>query len=234
MATYKKSGGTSIRSYLSPHYKTVDREKTPSNFIQSEKKFHNDILNNYRICLGEYQFKRALFAKKYLYKENWENIYSFAFSREPVSRTVSMFYYLYFRTDNIKKLIRKYYLDIVNFNKIGISTEYSFDIFLDMISKSRYSDSFFTPFGLHFSTHTANMWDDITDHENNVLIKNIYRLDDLEKSIKTIANDCNLEFYVDNKILLNAQNKNKYIPNKNQKLKIERLFSNDFNLYESI
>ena len=63
----KKSGGTSIRTILQPHYTLVDRAKKPVNFIQSKPSEYNDILNNYRVVLGEYQFKRTLFAKKFLF-----------------------------------------------------------------------------------------------------------------------------------------------------------------------
>ena len=82
---------------LYPYYKEVDRVQKPKIFVQSNFSEYNDILNNYRIPLGEYTFKRALFAKKYLYKENWDKLFSFAFSREPIDRCISMFYYLFWQ-----------------------------------------------------------------------------------------------------------------------------------------
>ena len=87
----KKAGGTSIRSMLQPHYREVDRTQRPPCFIQSSPVEYNDILNNYRVVLGDYQFRRALFAKTYLYPDHWDRILSFAFVREPTSRAVSMF-----------------------------------------------------------------------------------------------------------------------------------------------
>ncbi len=62
----KKSGGQTIRSLLKPYYREVDRDKKPKNFAQAEYGEYNDILNNYRFVLGEYQFKRCLFAKTFL------------------------------------------------------------------------------------------------------------------------------------------------------------------------
>lgn len=68
----KKSAGITTRAFLKPYYEEVDRVNKPPSFIQSDPKQYNDILNNYRVLLGEYQFKRALFAKTYLYPNNWE------------------------------------------------------------------------------------------------------------------------------------------------------------------
>lgn len=60
----KKSGGSAIRNALQPYYTLVDRIEKPANFIQSQPSQYNDILNNYRVVLGEYTHKRTLFAKK--------------------------------------------------------------------------------------------------------------------------------------------------------------------------
>ena len=92
----KKSGGQSTRKALKPHYIEVDRSK-PQSFIQAKEYEYNDILNNYRTPLGDYQFKRSLFAKNFLFKEEWDSIFSFAFSREPIDRCLSMFYYLFWK-----------------------------------------------------------------------------------------------------------------------------------------
>ena len=62
----KKSAGMSTRALLSPDYVEVERVKKPKNFIQAKPEEYNDILNNFRVVLGEYQFKRCLLAKKYL------------------------------------------------------------------------------------------------------------------------------------------------------------------------
>ena len=70
----KKSAGITTRALLRPHYVEVDRTKKPKNFIQAAPEEYNDILNNYRVVLGKYQFKRCLFAKKFLYPEKWDEI----------------------------------------------------------------------------------------------------------------------------------------------------------------
>lgn len=80
----RKSAGFTTRALLQPYYVEVDRAKKPKTFIQATPDEYNDILNNYRIVLGDYQFRRCLFAKKYLYPDQWDDIFSFAFSREPV------------------------------------------------------------------------------------------------------------------------------------------------------
>jgi len=77
----------------------VDCGKQPITFIQANPEQYNDILNNYRVVLGSYQFKRCLFAKTYLYPGSWHSIYSFTFAREPVDRCISMFCYFYWRDE---------------------------------------------------------------------------------------------------------------------------------------
>ena len=52
----KKSAGQSVRKALKPYYVEVDRVLKPRNFIQANYNEYNDILNNYRINLGNYQF----------------------------------------------------------------------------------------------------------------------------------------------------------------------------------
>jgi hypothetical protein len=120
----KKSAGSSIRKTLQPHYVEVERSNTPVNFIQSHPNQYNDILNNYRVVLGDYQFKRALFAKKYLFDNHtWSKTFSFAFSREPIDRCLSMFYYLYYTKNNffkksqifLKNLDFLYHMNLINF-----------------------------------------------------------------------------------------------------------------------
>ena len=111
----KKSAGTTTRSLLQPYYVEVDRDKKPKTFIQSTPEEYNDILNNYRVVLGEYQFKRCLFAKKYLYPEKWDDMFSFAFSREPTDRCVSMFYYLFWKDSgplkNMARFLKYFYIN---------------------------------------------------------------------------------------------------------------------------
>lgn len=64
----KKCGGTSMREALIPYYKETNRKEALP-FIALPKDEWNDALNNYRIPLGKYDFKRMLFAKRFLYSE---------------------------------------------------------------------------------------------------------------------------------------------------------------------
>ena len=64
----RKSGGTSVKEMLYPHYIHTDDIHQPACFIQSNKEIWNAILNDYHVPLGKYQFKRMLFAKKFIIK----------------------------------------------------------------------------------------------------------------------------------------------------------------------
>ena len=230
----KKSAGISTRRLLAPHYVEVDRTNMPRNFIQSKNEEYNDILNNYRVVLGEFQFKRALFAKTFLYPERWEKIISFAFVREPVDRCISMFYYLYWKENNYKAKWSDSILGI-GYSKKKLKRLYAFDKFLDNIELARQS-SVFKPLGLHFSTHTAPMWDDITDNSGNILLSKIFRLENLVEGINNIYETCNINDRIDDKTLYLNKNSNKadMILSKSQINKIELLFPNDFELYETV
>jgi hypothetical protein len=92
----KKAGGTSLRDVLSPFYVLADDRYTyPKPFIASPREQWNDILNNYRIPLGKYDYKRMLFAKKHLYtEEEFCRLYKFVVVRNPYDRAVSAWKYI--------------------------------------------------------------------------------------------------------------------------------------------
>ena len=188
----KKSAGITTRSLLQPYYVEVDREKKPKNFIQATPEEYNDILNNFRIVLGDYQFKRCLFAKKYLYPNKWDDMFSFAFSRHPIDRCVSMFYYLFWkdagRIGNIARPLKK----LVKHKKLILNSSYAFDLFLDCAHEARQSDSIYLPLGNHFTTHTAPMWDDITDFSGNVLLTKVCRLENLIEGVNMAFEECGI------------------------------------------
>lgn len=233
----KKSAGISTRELLQPHYKEVDRVQKPKNFIQSAPEEYNDILNNYRVVLGDYQFKRVLFATKYLYQNNWNSIFSFAFSRNPMDRCISMFYYLHHRK---RSLIRNLILaskNLKNRKKIGLSVSYDFDLFLELIESVAHNEfiSIYNPAGLHFSTHTAPMFNDVTDMEGNLLLTKVYRLEHLHEGIEQVFEICGLNYDVSkNKNVNKNKNKNRgqYEPNELQRNKIVKLYKQDFELFE--
>ncbi|MBI96690.1 hypothetical protein CL656_06065 [bacterium] len=227
----KKSAGQSTRKALKPYYVEVDRMKKPKNFIQSNYSEYNDILNNYRVPLGDYQFKRALFAKKYLYKKDWDSIFSFAFSREPTDRCISMFYYLFWR----KKLKDRIYSSIKS-KRIFLSDSYAFDYFLELISKRSVNNtSNYSPVGLHFTTHTNPMWDDVTDESGNILLSKIFRLENFSEGITFALKHINANIINDQLINVNINPfKGSFNPSKQQIKKIETIYKEDFDIYESI
>ncbi len=279
----KKSAGNTTRSLLQPYYVEVDRVKKPGNFIQARPEEYNDILNNFRVVLGEYQFRRCLFAKKYLYQDQWDNMFSFAFSREPIDRVLSMFYYLYLNdrgfirnlgslgfsvqlglvlqsephlevqsnlyhniagvTHPLRAIARKV---LKNRNlirtlkrslytrKLLYNTSYAFDTFLDYAQEARTSNSIYRPLGDHFTTHTAPMWEDITDLDGNILIKAVFRLENLTDGINRAFEECGIEKRLEkSKTKLNKnRNRKLYIPTKEQLRKIENIYHHDFEIYE--
>ena len=179
----KKSAGSSLRRLLQPHYRCVDRSINPCCFVGVSKEYWNDTVNNYRIPLGEFQFRRASFARKYLYGKDWERMNSFAFVREPVSRALSMFRFL-------QPEIRSYAISL-RISKCSPSD--LFDLFLKMLLLQRESSISSKPFGLRFSTHVNPAWNDVVDVDGNVLIANLFRLEDLERGLSKIYAKCGLE-----------------------------------------
>ncbi len=230
----KKSAGITTRSLLQPYYVEVDRLKKPKSFIQASSEEYNDILNNFRVVLGEYQFRRCLFAKKYLYSDRWDNIFSFAFSREPIDRCISMFYYLYWKDGGANKKLKSTITRYLDTGKIHLSTSYAFDAFLDHVQEARTSNSIYFPLGNHFTTHTAPMWEDITDMDGNILLKRIFRLENLTDGINLAFEECGLDKRIDaNTYKLNKNKHRKlYSPTKIQIKKIEDIYNNDFEIYE--
>lgn len=231
----KKAGGITTRKLLEPYYVEVDRGKKPKSFIQAEPKEYNDILNNYRVLLGEYQFRRSLFARKFLYPGEWDNIYSFAFSREPTDRCVSMFFYLYWKNKGLFKFLRYSIRRSLKTSKLHYNTSYAFDVFLDYVQQARESNSIYRPFNNHFTTHTATVWDDVTDEAGTILLKRIYRLDDLTLAIYQVFEACGLEKRIaesNGKLNVN-KNRGGFTPTKKQIQKIQRIYSHDFEIYEN-
>ena len=61
----RKSAGTTIKSLLEPHYIALNTpKKNPPSFLQVDTKYWNDLINIPRVNLGEFNYKRSLFAKK--------------------------------------------------------------------------------------------------------------------------------------------------------------------------
>jgi hypothetical protein len=224
----KKAGGTSIRSMLQPHYHEVDRTRHPPCFIESSRAEYNDILNNYRVVLGDYQFRRALFAKTYLYPDQWDRMLSFAFVREPTSRAVSMFHYLFWGP--LSHRLQQTY----RWRRPSFTRAQSFELFLDCLEEFRAGDSIYYKGDLHFPTHTAAVWDDVSDEKGTVLLSRIYRLESLAPAVNQVLSDCGLPPYeaampIKNRVGVKAA----YQPTSAQRQRVEKLFPKDFDLYEN-
>jgi hypothetical protein len=230
----KKSGGITTRKLLQPYYVEVDRVKRPKCFIQASPQEYNDILNNYRILLGDYQLKRCLFAKKFLFPDSYNDMVSFAFVREPIDRCLSMFFYLYSNQRNWIYILKQTTRQLIQ-KRTLYNTSYAFDNFLELIQESRNSPSSFYPKGLHFVTHTNSMWEDVSDFEGNILLKKIFRLEDLIWGINQVFEECDIDKKLQSSTLRLNVNKyyRRYLPNHDQRRKIGKLFEKDFGIYES-
>ena len=155
----KKAAGTSIKNALQPEY-----VKSPADlctFIGSPREEYNDILNTWRVPLGEYDYKRALFSKKFLYDKNeFEEMVKFTVIRNPYSRAVSCWKYLYGAAKRPQNLPKRL----------------SFSLFLKSLE-----NNWRTKKNRHVATHTAPFWDDITDFNGKILIDQIIKIEELEK-----------------------------------------------------
>jgi hypothetical protein len=232
----KKAAGSTTRALLQPHYVEVDRIKRPITFIQAKREEYNDILNNYRVPLGQYQFRRCLFAKRYLYPNQWDDLFSFAFSREPVDRCVSMFYYLHWHQGSyIRNFLRSCNRSLRARKAVFYNTAYAFDEFLDHVQEARVSDSIYKPLGNHFTTHTAPVWDDITDGEGVLLLKAVFRVEALAKGINRAFEAIGASKRVaDGDCLINKNHgRRPYTPTAGQLRKIHAIYKHDFEIYES-
>ena len=232
----KKAAGNTTRKLLSPYYKQVSRAQKPFTFIQAKPEEYNDVLNNYRVVLGDYQFKRTLFAKEFLYPNDWNDIFSFAFVREPIDRFISMFFYLHYHNQN-KSISKIRQLHLLLKGKSSVQNiDYQFDEFLNMVEQTHnQSHSNFHPIGLHFATHTAPILPDISDNDGNILLTQTYRLENMVSGINEVFEQCGIDKQItDKSTIINKNNNRKhYTPTAEQRAKIVKLYEKDFELYEN-
>ena len=231
----KKSAGISTRKMLQPLYKEVDRTDRPACFIQSAPEDHNDILNNYRVVLGDYQFRRCLFASKFLYGGNFHRLLRVAFSRNPVDRCVSQFFYLWHKPPASPRIALRRRLGLARRFVFRDPVDYDFDRFLTAIEACRASPSNHRPHGLQFQTHTAAMWDDVVDESGNLLLDLVFRLEDLGAGVNEVRTRLGHEpLRADQTAHVNKSAKVDFVPSPAQKRRIEALFGKDFDIYEGI
>lgn len=231
----KKAGGQSIRRLMKPHYSNTDRSKRPKSFLQAPHKEHNDILNNYRTNLGEYQFRRTLFARDYLYPESWDQLYSFAFSREPVDRCISMFHYLFWNHNSLFQRLLQTFKMLKHKKRIVLNKKYAFDVFLDLVTITRESNSNYGPLGNHFSTHTASVSGDICDFDGDILLTKIYRLEHMIDGINEVFLVCGIEKRLSESEVVfrnKTVTRKVFSPSQSQLHKIRNLYQQDFQIYE--
>lgn len=230
----KKSAGETTRKLLKPYYVEVDRIKRPKTFVQATTEEYNDILNNHRVVLGDLQFRRCLFAKTYLFQNCWDRHFSFAFAREPTERCVSMFHYLFWSHTGVAERLVSSFRIYANVKKFCFNASYAFDVFLDCVESARVSDSIFWPMNLHFTTHTAPMWEDVTDLNGNNLIACVFRLENLVAGVNRAFEECGIDKRVerDHKQLNVNNARVRYRPSRAQRDRITNIYANDFDLYE--
>lgn len=229
----KKSAGLSTRKMLAPLYLEVDRVNQPSCFIQAKKEEYNDILNNYRVVLGEYQFRRCLFAKKFLFPTDFDRYLRVAFSRNPFDRCVSQFFYLWHKPGWRRSV--SLHLAIVKRLRFRGSLDYDFGRFITAIEECRDSPSNIIPYGLHFQTHTAAMWDDIVDDKQRSLLDLVFRLEDLEAGVNQIRTTLGHDPLPDGQQThLNETRKVEFTLSHAHRKRIETLFGKDFDIYEGM
>ena len=227
----KKSAGQSTRALLQPHYALADRKKRVQNFPESPMAFWNDILNNYRVPLGAYQFRRCLYARDFLYKDHWPEMVRFAFSREPLDRCLSAFFYLGGAQFAGRRAI------LVNAplrSARQFALGYAFDRFLSHIEEVRVSNRNQAPHGLHFATHTAAMWPDICDDDGTPLLSHVFDLADLHKGLGLVFDLCDLAQPADDMPPVRrneTQMRGDFTPSRAQLNRVETLYADDFALH---
>lgn len=207
----KKAGGTSFRDSFSPPYIQTNRTNCKT-FIALPKEEWNDCLNNYKIPLGEYDYKRMLFAKKYLYtEEEFDSLVKFVIIRNPYDRLVSCWKYLYGNRKDPKFFKKRF----------------SFTYFLEDLPKL-----WETKYNRHNATHTAPFWEDITDFDDNILVDKVIKLEEINDNIDFFRQ------FRDEPLIFKHSNKNRFSNdyrkyyNKKSKTLVEKYFKNDIEKFD--
>lgn len=197
-----------MKEILRPNYPASEwKYGTP--FVALDKSQWNNNLNNHLVSLGEYEYKRMLFAKKFLYSEQeFDEMYKFAIVRNPYFRAVSCWKYLTKHWTFTKPKL--------------MMARRSFPYFLDMLP-----EVWETRFDRHVSTHTAPMWQDITDEHGTMLLDDVFKLEDIHNGITTICENLGIEPHeMKKKNSSNIGNYDAYLTQRNLS-KIENLYGED-------
>lgn len=161
----KKCGGQSMRRALGDDYVQVDRRE-PARFEDLPREAWNDNLNNYRVDLGAYDYRRLAFAREHLYgPEDFDARFRFTVVRNPFERAVSCWRFLS-RRRGLARLVP------------GPSLE----AFLESLPELWETRS-----NRHVATHTAPVWPDVTDAEGRPLVEFIAHLERIHDDFAEIV-----------------------------------------------
>ncbi|WP_169978386.1 sulfotransferase family 2 domain-containing protein [Tautonia rosea] len=238
----KKTAGTSLHRALGHHYWSPPEPQgwkgvyVPS-FLQVETIYWNSVLNRFRTPLGDLMFKKMYYAKQYLYK-NFDDIKSFVVVREPVDRCLSMYWYLYREAlgNSLRstpeslpaKVIRKLLRKTKTFDHVQ-----GLERFLETIRELR-TDPWKS---IHVATHSASVWDDVTDPNGRVLVTDFIKMEHLKEGVERFFQpiaESSVEIQLEH---LRASNRNRSqdvsIVSPKAMQQIKELFGRDFELYDS-
>ena len=205
----KKCGGESFRKTFTPPYVQTDRVLNPKPFIAVPKQEWNDVLNTFKIPLGEYDYRRMLFARKFLYdRREFNRMFKFVIVRNPYDRAVSAW---------------KYLLRGEQFNPKYKLMKDSFEYFL-----SELPYHWDNKYDRHIATHTAPIWNDITDEHGNLLVDRILKLENINNEIKILNDilDTSISDFEHTNQNRESNNYKRYYNNNSKKL-VENLYYDD-------
>jgi hypothetical protein len=176
----KKAGGTSMKAALGPAYVRMKAKREIPTSGPSDQKAStpyapwprdqwNDCLNNYRIPLGEYDSRRMLFARRFLYDEGeFAAAFKFAVTRNPYDRAVSCWHSCVHR--------------LSLFSPRRLLARVSFESFLDLLP-----EAWETRKDRHLAMHTAPVWPDMTDENGALLLDRVVRLEAIDSDFARIC-----------------------------------------------
>lgn len=127
--------------------------------------------------------------------------------------------------------------------RLGIDTasaDHLFDLFLDMISAHKDLPPHRTPYGLRFATHVNSMWNDVVDEEGNVIIRYIFRLEDIDLAVEKVLTECGHHGRSSKGGAVNENATSKggligsYVPSSVQEEKIASLYAKDWLIYDKL
>jgi hypothetical protein len=170
----KKAAGQSIRKALDDVYVQTNRSR-PTPFVALPKAEWNDNLNNFRIPLGDYDYRRMLFAKRFLFPEGFNEMFKFCIVRNPYNRAVSAFLYEIRNDRSHVALTRAAPRRMFRHYLRGLPRVWE-------KTKPR-----------HRALHSAPVIPDITDDDGNLLVDFIARLESISQDLNHICDNLGIE-----------------------------------------